>query len=113
MLVMLLACLAILAVIGQEIVPRDQQHVECQTTLGPFTMRLRDDWAPRGAARVRLLVETDFYTNIAFFRVNEWITQFGARLQTHNAIDGKPWKDIFQKNIQDDPNPFVGESSLQ
>jgi len=98
--------LALLCTVGAA-QPR-AELVECNTSLGPFTLRLRDDWSPLGAARVRRLVQQRFYTDIAFFRVNKWITQFGAVLETPEAKAGKPWAAEFRQRIQDDRNPFAG-----
>jgi cyclophilin family peptidyl-prolyl cis-trans isomerase len=88
--------------------PAAPDLVLCNTSLGPFTMRLRDDWSPLGAARVRQLVQQQFYTDIAFFRVNKWISQFGAVLETPKEKADKPWADVFRQRINDDPNPFAG-----
>ena len=67
-----------------------------------FTLKVRPDWAPLGAARFRELVEAKFYDDTRFFRVLDgmydiWIAQFG--------ISGIPqvqaqWT---SKKIKDDP----------
>lgn len=67
-----------------------------------FTLKVRPDWAPLGAARFRELVEAKFYDDTRFFRVLDgmydiWIAQFG--------ISGDPdvqakWT---SKKIMDDP----------
>lgn len=79
--------------------------VLCQTSLGPFAMELRGDWAPRGAARVLALVKTGFFSDIAFFRVNQWITQFGADSKSRTG----PFAALRDAPIKDDPNPFEGK----
>lgn len=51
----------------------------CNTTAGQFVVELRHDLAPNSAARIQEMVEIGFFNQgIAFFRVNNWITQFGA-----------------------------------
>ena len=47
-----------------------------------------------------------------FFRVNEWITQFGAVHQTAEALrkrSAQPWVNMFRNQFRDDPNPFAGK----
>lgn len=48
------------------------------------------------------LVETGFFDDLALFRVNDWIVQFGAR--QHDASYNKAWSE----KLEDDPNPFNG-----
>ena len=52
--------------------------VEFHTTKGNFTVQMRDDLAPRGAQQLREMVRYGYFSMISFFRVNEWITQFGV-----------------------------------
>ena len=40
--------------------------------------QVHPEWSPYGAARFLHLVKNGFYTDIALFRVNAWIVQFGA-----------------------------------
>lgn len=76
----------------------DAYRVKFTTTEGDFVIEVHPDWAPRGAARFRELVESGFYDDCAFFRVLDgFMAQCG--------INGDPqvhakWKD---KTIPDDP----------
>merc|ERR1719324_1617039 len=45
---------------------------------GNFTVEVHPDWAPRGAARFRELVDQRFFSDVRFFRVvKHFIAQFG------------------------------------
>ncbi|WP_237229153.1 peptidylprolyl isomerase [Rubinisphaera sp. JC750] len=76
----------------------DPYRVEFETSAGDFVVEVHPDWAPRGAARFKNLVESGFYDNTRFFRVVPgFMVQWG--------INGDPavqsqWRD---KVIQDDP----------
>ena len=65
---------------------------------GSFVMEIHTDWAPLGVARMKELLETDFFSGVRFFRViDNFMAQFG--------ISGKPsvaeeWR---SKSITDDP----------
>ncbi len=69
-----------------------------ETKKGNFVIQVHPDWAPRGAARFKELVETGFYDDCRFFRVlPNFMVQFG--------INGNPdvqarWRD---NTIRDDP----------
>mmetsp|Transcript_20295 Transcript_20295/g.64794 ORF Transcript_20295/g.64794 Transcript_20295/m.64794 type:complete len:267 (-) Transcript_20295:3915-4715(-) len=52
--------------------------VRCESTKGPITVEVHPAWAPHGAKRFLDLVEHEYYSDIALFRVNPWIVQFGA-----------------------------------
>lgn len=96
MLLVLFAGYVLNVAFGQEAI------VNCQTTKGPLTIEVRQEWAPRGAARFVELVKDGFYTDIAFFRsVEGFLTQFG--------ISDKPemehWHDA---TIPDDPSLHRG-----
>jgi cyclophilin family peptidyl-prolyl cis-trans isomerase len=51
---------------------------EFKTTKGDFEVQLRPDLAPAGVKHLTDMIEAGYFTEISFFRVNEWITQFGA-----------------------------------
>lgn len=54
-------------------------HIRCRTTKGDFEVTLRPDLAPSAVNRLQEMVEIGFFNQgIAFFRVNQWLTQFGA-----------------------------------
>ncbi|KAH9251111.1 hypothetical protein BASA81_011010 [Batrachochytrium salamandrivorans] len=56
-----------------------RNYVTCQTSKGPFTVQLDHDAAPNSVRQFLRLVDSGFFNKIAFFRVNESITQFGVR----------------------------------
>ena len=72
--------------------------VKFETSKGVIVMEVHPDWAPKGAARFRELVEIGFYDECRFFRVIEgFMAQIG--------INGNPevqakWR---SNNIMDDP----------
>lgn len=52
--------------------------VDLDTTVGPVVLQVHEAWAPRGAARLRELVEAGFYDDTRFFRVApDFVIQFG------------------------------------
>ncbi|MBS3806724.1 MAG: peptidylprolyl isomerase [Bacteroidales bacterium] len=56
----------------------DAFQVEFQTTAGSFTIEAYRNWSPEGADRLYQLVRTDFFTDVAIFRVQpEYVVQFG------------------------------------
>ncbi|MEO0600334.1 MAG: peptidylprolyl isomerase [Myxococcota bacterium] len=71
--------------------------VEMETTTGPVTLEIHEDWAPIGAARFRALVEAGFYDDAKFFRVlPNFVVQWG--IAADPAVTAQ-WLDP----IQDDP----------
>lgn len=73
-------------------------QVRFETSEGDFVVQVHPEWAPRGAARFRELVEAGFYDECRFFRV---IDGFMAQV----GINGDPavndqWR---QRVIRDDP----------
>eukprot|EP00959_Pyramimonas_sp_CCMP1952_P299482 6263895-Pyramimonas_sp.AAC.1 len=52
--------------------------VECHTTKGRVVIEMCPEWAPNGAARFVDLVTRGYFLDIALFRKNPWIVQFGA-----------------------------------
>ena len=63
--------------------------VEFHTTRGNFTVQLRDDLAPHGAQQLRRMVQHGYFDRISFFRVNEWITQFGVDEPDARRVDDR------------------------
>jgi cyclophilin family peptidyl-prolyl cis-trans isomerase len=81
-----------------------RNEIRCETTKGYFNVELRPDLAPHGVKRIREMVEIGFFNQgIAFFRVNNWLTQFGADQDPRNRMDGN---DPF-KLIRSDSKPDV------
>jgi len=76
----------------------EEFKVEFDTTAGKITIDIHKKWAPIGAQRFYDLVESGYFTDIAFFRVvSGFMVQFG--------IHGDPkvsaqWR---EKRIKDDP----------
>lgn len=72
-------------------------RVKFETTAGDFTIEVHPDWAPRGAARFRELVEAGFFDGCRFFRVVPgFVVQFG--------MNGEPATQIlWEKPFPDDP----------
>jgi cyclophilin family peptidyl-prolyl cis-trans isomerase len=61
----------------------DSFDVELETTRGLVVVRVRRDWAPRGADRFHALVRGGFYDGQAFFRViRGFVAQFGLHGDT-------------------------------
>eukprot|EP00050_Salpingoeca_kvevrii_P010866 m.11014 g.11014 ORF g.11014 m.11014 type:complete len:406 (-) comp3122_c0_seq2:185-1402(-) len=57
---------------------RDSIRVDCSTTKGDITMRIKRHLSPRGADRFLELIASDFFTNAALFRVvPNFVVQFG------------------------------------
>lgn len=87
-------------------------RIRCETTAGPFEVQLTPELAPVGVKHLLTLVNLKFFDvagahGVPFFRVNEWITQFGA-YKTHGVVN-----DRF-KNLHDrqelDSNPYGGRN---
>ena len=61
----------------------DSFEVEMLTTKGPFTVRVRRQWAPNGADRFHALVQARYFDGLAFFRVvRGFVAQFGLHGDT-------------------------------
>lgn len=76
----------------------DAFRVTFVTTEGEFTVRVRREWAPRGADRLYNLARHGFYDDARFFRVVEgFAAQFG--LSGEPALD-RLWR---EHPIPDDP----------
>lgn len=75
-----------------------QFAVELDTTKGPLVIDVNRAWAPRGADRFHELVQSGYFTDVAFFRV---IAGFMAQAGLHGdpAVTAE-WRN---KRIEDDP----------
>src|SRR5688572_998370 len=75
----------------------DSFDVELETTKGNVVVRIKRDWAPRGADRFHALVRGGYYDGQAFFRViRGFVAQFGLHGDT--AVSAA-WK---ERQMQDD-----------
>ena len=73
-------------------------QVQFKTTAGDFVVQVHPEWAPRGAAQFRELVESGFYDGCRFFRVVPgFMVQFG--INGDPSVQAK-WRDA---RIPDDP----------
>jgi cyclophilin family peptidyl-prolyl cis-trans isomerase len=69
-----------------------KNRFRCETTKGDFEVELRPDLAPHGVQRIREMVRIGFFNQgISFFRVNEWMTQFGADQLPRHRKDPDPF----------------------
>ncbi len=69
-----------------------------ETTKGAFQAEVHPEWAPEGAARLKELVEGDFFQDVAFFRVlSGFVAQFG--IHGDPAVSAE-WRN---RKIADDP----------
>ena len=85
--------------------------VTCRTTKGALVVDVHPWWAPVGAARFLNLVQRGFFTDIALWRVNGAIIQFGANPK-HSRDNGRPQlDDIEDVQIADDAHTFAGNPS--
>lgn len=76
----------------------DVYKVKFETSKGDFTIEVRPDWAPLGAARFKELVEAKFFDEARFFRVIEgFMVQFGIHADPDVSAQ---WR---TKTIKDDP----------
>jgi hypothetical protein len=90
-----------------------QTRFRCETTRGDFEVELRPDLAPYGAIRDRDMVDVGFFNQgIAFFRVNNWLTQFGADQLPGNRKDGDPFTAVISDPKRDVHPDLVVNNSL-
>lgn len=74
----------------------DTFQVKFQTTAGSFTIEAYRTWSPEGVDRLYQLVKTDFFTDVAIFRVQpEYVVQFGIsdNPQVNNFWEEHPLPD--------------------
>jgi peptidyl-prolyl cis-trans isomerase A (cyclophilin A) len=73
-------------------------RVKFETSAGNFVVEVHPEWAPKGAARFKELIEAKYYDECRFFRVIEgFMAQFG--MNGDPEVNAK-WD---AKEIQDDP----------
>lgn len=73
-------------------------RVKFETSAGDFVVEVHPEWAPKGAARFKELIEAKYYDECRFFRVIEgFMAQFG--MNGDPAVNAK-WD---KKEIKDDP----------
>jgi hypothetical protein len=54
-------------------------RMTCNSTKGPFVVSLNPDLCPRSVRQIVTMLQAGFFAQgLSFWRVNEWITQFGA-----------------------------------
>lgn len=86
--------------------------VRCESSKGAIELEVMPRWAPEGAKRFLDLVRLGYYSDIALFRVNPWIVQFGA-IKTDTP---GPWRELIEPGrhhlptIPDDPPTDCGGS---
>mmetsp|Transcript_5601 Transcript_5601/g.13656 ORF Transcript_5601/g.13656 Transcript_5601/m.13656 type:complete len:250 (+) Transcript_5601:90-839(+) len=75
----------------------------CQTTKGEFEVELDPVLAPKSTDRILDMIKSGYFDQgIAFFRVNQWITQFGA---DHLRRKPDPFASLRGK-VEQDVNPY-------
>lgn len=87
--------------------PKEDNSIKAlfTTTQGTFTAVFRPEWGPIGVARIRELIESEFYTDMAIFRVaKDYVVQFGISNDTslNSHWMGRQLKDepVLQPNKQ-------------
>jgi len=61
-----------------------------ETTQGNFDIKAKREWSPKGVDRLYQLIKSNFYTDIAIFRViPEFVVQFGIQ---NDSILNNSWK---------------------
>lgn len=67
---------------SENMIEPQPKEIECLTSKGTLVITLSPETAPNGVAELTKMVRANFFEDIAFFRVNEDITQFGVRERT-------------------------------
>ena len=76
----------------------EQFKARFETTQGNFDIIAKREWSPQGVDRLYQLIKSDFYTDIALFRViPEFVVQFG--IQSDSVLNSS-WK---KYKIKDEP----------
>ena len=76
----------------------DQFKARFETTQGDFDIIAKREWSPNGVDRLHQLIKSDFYTDIALFRViPKFVVQFGIH---NNSVLNSSWK---KYRIKDEP----------
>jgi cyclophilin family peptidyl-prolyl cis-trans isomerase len=79
--------------------PDEEALVRCETTKGPFTMKLIRNWSPNGYDRAIELFQKRFFDGSHFFRVVPgFLVQFGISYSRDPVLQG-----MANKPIPDDP----------
>ncbi|MDJ0646744.1 MAG: peptidylprolyl isomerase [Flavobacteriaceae bacterium] len=69
-----------------------------ETTKGNFDIEAHRDWSPKGVDRLYQLIQSEFYTDIALFRVvPDFVVQFGIH---NDSILNASWR---QFKVPDEP----------
>jgi len=76
----------------------DQFTARFETTQGDFDIIAKKEWSPQGVDRLYQLIKSDFYTDIALFRViPKFVVQFGIQ---NDSVLNTAWK---KYKITDEP----------
>ena len=76
----------------------EQFKARFETTQGNFDIIAKREWSPQGVDRLYQLIKSDFYTDIALFRViPKFVVQFG--IQSDSVLNSS-WK---KYKIKDEP----------
>lgn len=86
-----------------------QNIMTCSTSKGNFSVKLFPDKCPNSVKQLRLLEESGFLSQtLAFWRVNQWITQFGVDQSPtgrHKRNLTDPFTSV-RKSFINDPHPI-------
>lgn len=76
----------------------EQFTARFETTQGDFDIIAKKEWSPQGVDRLYQLIKSDFYTDIALFRViPKFVVQFGIQ---NDSVLNTTWK---KYKITDEP----------
>lgn len=76
----------------------EQFTARFETTQGDFDIIAKKEWSPQGVDRLYQLIKSDFYTDIALFRViPKFVVQFGIQ---NDSVLNTAWK---KYKITDEP----------
>ena len=76
----------------------EQFKARFETTQGEFDIIAKREWSPQGVDRLYQLIKSEFYTDIALFRViPKFVVQFGIQ---NDSILNNSWK---KYRIKDEP----------
>jgi cyclophilin family peptidyl-prolyl cis-trans isomerase len=69
-------------IVAREIQSKKAKILRCQTTKGPFDVVLDRETSPNSVTELTRMIHANFFEDIAIFRVNNYIIQFGVRDKT-------------------------------
>ena len=70
-----------------------------ETTEGNFDIEAKREWSPKGVDRLYQLIDNEFYTDMAIFRVvPDFIAQFGIH---NDSLVNQGWNGV---GVEDEPN---------